>query len=460
MTFLTTIFAPFVAIGIMLGGLLAPEPQPKLGASELVPNTIAFFETTLAVGITSTSTDITLTSATDGDGNTLASSTYAFVIDEGTGNEEIIMADCTGTFCTNAIRGISTVDGRTEVAALKQNHRRGASIKITDAPILMLVARALRGEAIVNYTPDEGGDLATKDYVDGVALGGGAVPATLTDDGIVELATGTEAASSTATGQSGSPLVLHTGISTSTAPTSGAYVVVTGQDGNIDDGLLASTSVTQYAIWRASTTIFAATTTAHSATSTYTKPSGLKWIVLKMVGGGGGGGGADFDDTVVRPGGASGGYIEKIISASALQATTTVVAGAAGTAGGCAASPTSGGTGGTSTFGGMATTTGGGGGYSSGDTPQGVGGTASGGDLNIDGYSAGLMQQTTQDFGASLGANTPIGNGGHVYTNNGSGYKSPSGYGAGGSGSYEYSTNSCSGPSAGGYGAIIITEYF
>lgn len=238
MNVLSTIFAPFIAVGVMLGTLISPVPEPQVGASEAVPKVVAFFETTLASGISANQTSFTLTSATDKDGNTLASSTYAFVIDEGSANEEIVIADCTGTACINALRGVSAVSGNTEVTALKKLHRRGATVKITDAPILMLVSRAMRGEDVTNFTPVGNGSLVDKQYVDGVALGSGAVPATYTDDGILELATGTQAASSTATDQSGSPLALHTGISTSTAPTSGAYVVVTGQDGDIDVGML------------------------------------------------------------------------------------------------------------------------------------------------------------------------------------------------------------------------------
>ena len=50
------------------------------GATLKIPVPIALFETTLASSITSGATSMTLTSATDKDGNTLASSTYAFII--------------------------------------------------------------------------------------------------------------------------------------------------------------------------------------------------------------------------------------------------------------------------------------------------------------------------------------------------------------------------------------------
>jgi hypothetical protein len=454
MGILSTILAPFVALGVALGSFFVPQPVTNLGASEAVPVVVAFFETTLASAISSTATSFTLTSATDKDGTTLASSTYAFVIDEGSANEEIVIADCTATVCTNAMRGVSVRTGNTEVTALKKAHRRGASIKITDAPILMLVARALRGEDVTDFTPTGGGSLATKQYVDSVALGGGAVPSTYTDDGILELATGLQAASSTATDESGSPLALHTAISTSSAPATGSYVVVTGTDGNIADGFIASTSVTQYAVWYASTTIYAATTTAHSATSTYTKPAGLKWIDIELVGGGAGSNGYDTDNT---PGtgasGAAGGYVRHRILASALSATTTVVAGSAGTAGTSGASPTVGGSGGDSKFGSLFA---GGGIKGSNETGVSSGGSASGGTLNIAGESGQI--HNSSEVGTARGGSTLLGNGGSLISTGGAYVsKPPSGYGGGGAPSVETDSQ---GATIGGYGAVIITEYF
>jgi hypothetical protein len=95
---------------------------------------------------------------------------------------------------------------------------------------------------VTNFTPVGNGSLVDKQYVDGVALGAGAVPSTYTDDGILELATGVQAASSTATDQSGSPLTLHTGISTSTPYTTGSFVVVSEADGKINPDFIDSMS--------------------------------------------------------------------------------------------------------------------------------------------------------------------------------------------------------------------------
>lgn len=128
------------------------------GASTESSSAIALFETTLASRITDTATTMTLTSATDKDGNTLASSTYGMIIDEGTASEEIVLADCTSTACTNITRGLSVRTGTTTVSALKKEHRRGASVKITDAPALIFANNVFRGkqnvESLMNYNSD------------------------------------------------------------------------------------------------------------------------------------------------------------------------------------------------------------------------------------------------------------------------------------------------------------------
>lgn len=115
------------------------------GASSQLAQPVALFETTLASRITTTDTSMTLTSAMTKDGTNLASSTYGFIIDEGTASEEFVMADCTGTTCTNMSRGISVVTGTSTVTALKKEHRRSASVKMTDAPILVQLYSIMAG---------------------------------------------------------------------------------------------------------------------------------------------------------------------------------------------------------------------------------------------------------------------------------------------------------------------------
>lgn len=444
LTIASTILAPFLFIGASLGTMIAPEPvvqEPALGASEAIPTTIAFFETTLASAINETATTFTLTSAVDKDGTTLASSTYAFVIDEGSSNEEIVIADCTGTACINAERGISVRTGNTEVTALKKSHRRGASVKITDAPLLPLVARILRGEGEVDFTPSTGGSLVTKDYVDSLALGSTTVSATLTDDGIVELSTGLQAASSTATDDSGSPLTLHTGISTSTGGT--AYTIpVTDSTGKIHEGFIGDfSSTTTFTV--GSTPIlnigkyFWASSTA--GTSTWSVPTGIKKVKVTITGGGGKGGECNVG-VGNAAGGGGGGSGATAISWYDVSATTSIQF-------------VVGGPGNPSKFASIIA------GAGNDGVTEGTGGApgfATGGDLNLwGGGGGGGLKEDAEETGGIGGSSFWGGGGeGRVGTLAGITGKAP---GSGGSG------GSCdsSGAASGGVGAtgIVVIEY-
>ena len=134
-----------MTVAISIAGLfgVAPEREQPMGAE--IPQVVALFETTLAVKITSTGTEMTLTSGTDKDGNTL-SGFYGFIIDEGTASEEFVTASTTGTVAEDLTRGISVVTGNTEISGLKKAHRRGASVKITNHPVLAVLARIMNGD--------------------------------------------------------------------------------------------------------------------------------------------------------------------------------------------------------------------------------------------------------------------------------------------------------------------------
>lgn len=177
----------------------------RLGASLDIPTPIALFETSLANRISSTATSFTLTSATDKDGNTLASSTYGFIIDEGTASEEFVLADCTSTTCSNVTRGLSVRFGTTTVSALQKEHRRGASVKITDGPQLLIISNMLTG---VQFFPNLltykssvpncifNDDICDKGYIDTLTVAGGSAAATDTL-GFIETAYPFELASQT-----------------------------------------------------------------------------------------------------------------------------------------------------------------------------------------------------------------------------------------------------------------------
>lgn len=243
-----------------------------LGATNKIPDLRALFETSLASKITTTATSMTLTSATDKDGNTLASSTYAFIIDEGTSLEEMVLADCTATACTNMTRGLSVLTGTSTVTALKKAHGRGASVKITDGPILLILNRILQGvdtfPNLLSYTSgtactagSSGTTICDKAFITS-QVNAGAATSTETLGGLVELGTLAEQANSTDNGAN-QPTVLQTKNSTSTCQVVGSYnVVASSTTGKIDKGCVDQTARYTFT----GTNTFTATTTMATTT--------------------------------------------------------------------------------------------------------------------------------------------------------------------------------------------------
>ena len=245
--------------------LLLDALEPKLGTS--IPSVIAVFETSLASKITSTQTTMTLVSGTTDDSTTL-SGTYGFVIDEGSASQEFVLATCVDTACTSMSRGISVTTGTSTVDALKKSHRRGASVKITDHPVLATIVRILNGQGTLpekltyenTETISDDKDLATKKYIDDVALAG--VPdMTSSVKGVSEKATAAEAAANAAdgSGDTTAPLTLTSDIASSTSASEN-LVVVTESDGKIDNTFLNTTSVLNFLTPVGAITAYATTT--------------------------------------------------------------------------------------------------------------------------------------------------------------------------------------------------------
>ena len=244
------IFAGIVIIAslfVVSSFKVSPAPQ-AFGATNAIPTPIALFETSLASGITATATSMTLVSATDKDGNAL-SGTYAFILDEGTTNEEFVNADCTGTACTNMTRGLSVVTGTTSITTLRHEHRRGASVKITDAPQLLILHRILNGIGTIpnvlsytsapTFTPGST-QLATVGYADSLAIAG-SPNASTTTKGISEEATAAEINAGTAAGGTGARLFVNPStLITSTyglqLPSSGEKSALAGTSGSPGSG--------------------------------------------------------------------------------------------------------------------------------------------------------------------------------------------------------------------------------
>lgn len=238
---------------------------------------------------------------------------------------------------------------------------------------------------------------------------------------------------------------------TTTSTTTQVLGVAIDTDEMFFNPQLVQSSVTKQVTFTSTTTfsgyingVGSSTIRVYTASTTYTKPSNLRHIVIEGVGGGGGGGyNSSGDYSNSGGGGGSGAYFKKIISASQLSATTAIVIGAGGTGGTSGAK--TGVTGGSTIFTGFATSTGGTGGTDDtgyyGFSPGGSGGTATGGDLNITGNPG-------------QGGINVNGDNGHDYSAPGNGGPSVLGtYGAGGGGGYNGNG------STGANGVIIITEY-
>jgi len=210
MNFVERIAAGVVAVLMGIGAFFSP-PQ-NLGAS--IPRVVALFETSLASKITSSDTSMTLVSSTDKAGTALSSYT-CFILDEGSASEEFVCGTASSTSVTSMIRGIDPVDGDTEVSALKKEHRRGASVKITNYPTLGILSRILNGQETIpnaiSYSSASSSfvtanaHLASKAYVDSVAVAG-APDANETTKGVSQAATQAELSAGSATGTTGALL--------------------------------------------------------------------------------------------------------------------------------------------------------------------------------------------------------------------------------------------------------------
>lgn len=188
-----------------------------------------------------------------------------------------------------------------------------------------------------------------------------------------------------------------------------------------------------------------------TSSGTWTKPSGITKIKVCLVGGGGGGQSSGY----VGGGAGAGGYAEKIIDVSAVSSVSVTIG--AGGAGGTGATGL-GSDGGTSSFGAYCSATGGL--RATNSNYGGVGGTATGGDINISGqYGSGaIFGAAVGQYGGGLGGNTLLGLGGAISR---LGYSPPaaaSGYGSGGAGMSD-STSPYESGGAGASGIVIVEEY-
>jgi len=142
---------------------------------------VADFSTSLATKISVGDTTATLQSATDKDSVALPTGKYFLTIDGETSQKEFLACTLTGTSLTE-IKSI-TRQGVQSSGAVRE-HRVGASVSITNFAHIKYLNDLLDGTTNLDAdTPLEydatasittANQLATKDYVDGVAIAGGA----------------------------------------------------------------------------------------------------------------------------------------------------------------------------------------------------------------------------------------------------------------------------------------------
>lgn len=203
-------------VGVSIGSsFLFLENSDKFGAT--VPLVVSNFTTSLQASISDTATSMTLVTGTDSAGTSLSGYT-CFTLDEGTSSEEFVCGTASGTAITSMLRGISPTDGNLEVTALKKSHRRGGSVKITDHPIISILARQNNGQEslpnlvyyrnAMSFVTASASALVDKNYVDAGILAG-AADATLTVKGIVEMATTAEINSGTQLGGTSARLFVN-----------------------------------------------------------------------------------------------------------------------------------------------------------------------------------------------------------------------------------------------------------
>ncbi|MCK4501014.1 hypothetical protein KAU11_10995, partial [Candidatus Babeliales bacterium] len=279
----------------------------------------------------------------------------------------------------------------------------------------------------MNFTAEH--QQETSDQIDAI-VAAGAADASTTTKGIAKMSTTPATASNPiAVGDNDARLNATTGL---TADEEGAIggageaPTATNQfltEGDIDDEALFTSPTVE----------------TFTASGTWTKDAGLKYIIVESVGGGGGGGIAL--DNGGGSGGGGGGYCRELILASSLGATETVTVG----------------TGGATDVAGVDTTfgahfTAGGGGAGADETDGGAGGTATGGDVNIPGEIGERSSADTISYKGGNGGASVLGFGGDYGRAGGN-------YGGGGSGGFTSGSTDDNG-GAGAPGIVIVTEYY
>lgn len=420
---------------------------------------------TLASSISAAATTITLASSGGALFPTLGAGDYFYgTLVDSSNNIEIVKVTARSGDVLTVVRGQEGTSSYAYVGGDKFELR----------PTAAGFAAAAEGENIVDLGVDQGGTGANNA---GDARANLDVLQDTSADGIV-VRTGTTSVARTITagnagvsvddgnGVGGNPVIYNDGVWSVTA---GDGISVSAPDGDIT---IENTGVLTFngAAGDVTFTADPPDIVVFTASGTWTKQTGLKAVIVEVVGGGGGGStrGSAGKTTYAGAGGGGGGYSRKLILETSLGATETVTVGAGGTASKTGSTNTDGGTGGTSSFGSHVSATGGGGGQKyDGAAPansSSAGGTAGAGTTTFGSPPEGINLD-----GSKAADNIQVGNGGDgaiagfAYsgsgkgaTTNAAGSALTSNYGGGGGGGYISGTNNA----ATGSGGIVIVQEF
>jgi hypothetical protein len=190
---------------------------------------------------------MTLVNGTDENGYTISGLT-CFTLDEGTASVEDVCGTASGTAISSLTRGVNSLYGTSSLASLKKEHRRGATVKITNSPQIAIVSRILNGdETLPNPIKYEstiststlfanGQYLASVNYVNGVALQGAPL-ATTTLQGLVQAGTANQISSSVQNGSTGAVLFAPGNLFASSS-SANILIPVTQSNGKLNQNFL------------------------------------------------------------------------------------------------------------------------------------------------------------------------------------------------------------------------------
>lgn len=459
------LIAPLIFIA-SLAGYNIEAPQTQLGATLPISGQTY---TLAGSGVSAAASSVTLSTFTlpqtgyeilDAD----LSSTFYITLEPGNRTKQEIVSCTTVTQNANdsatlsgCTRGLLPISPYTASSTYAFAHGGGTSVVFSNPPQLYN-----------QFTAKDNDETVTGTWTfSNFPITASTTYASETVTGSVRLATSTQIASSTS-GGSTARLVIPAVLSTSTAPSSGHVVPVTGlADGNLAEGFLPTSLSQNYSLSGTTTftgkVIGAATTTTFLASGTWTK-SNYGGVIVHIEAWGAGGSGGRGTSGGAGGGGGGGGYVDLWIPVSLLSATETVTIGAGGIS--IAVDNTVGNVGGNSSFGSWVTAYGGGGGAGNTGSTNGAGaggggafsvGSVGGGLTSGFGGIGGRPSSATSTYGGpgSGGTNSPTagsdnglgGAGGGAGGANGTGGYSVKGGGGGGGGALGATTNSPGGNS-------------